>query len=115
MHRTRRGLVVATAATIVLSVAGVPGLAQSNAVRWRTAPAELTVGIAANDVRVYVEPHTPSDAVETPTNLTIPSTYRSTIQQMLERSPMFRRQCLRLAAAPHLAVVVRMMHPFTGG
>ena len=28
---------------------------------------------------------------------------------------MFRRQCLRLAAAPHLAVVVRMMHPLTGG
>jgi hypothetical protein len=30
---------------------------------------------------------------------------------MLERSPMFRRQCLRLAAAPHLAVVVRITHP----
>ena len=28
---------------------------------------------------------------------------------------MFRRQCLRLTAAPHLAVVVRMMHPLTGG
>jgi hypothetical protein len=34
---------------------------------------------------------------------------------MLQRSPMFRRQCLRLAAAPHLAVVVRIMHPLTGG
>jgi hypothetical protein len=84
-------------------------------VRWRTAPAELAVGIAASDVRVYVEPHTPSDAIEAPANLTVPSTYRSTVQQMLERSPMFRRQCLRLAAAPHLAVVVRMMHPHTGG
>jgi hypothetical protein len=115
MHRTRRGLVVATAATIVLSVAGVPGLAQSNAVRWRTAPAELAVGIAASDVRVYVEPHTPSDAIEPPANLTVPSTFRSTVEKMVERSPMFRRQCLRLAAAPHLAVVVRMMHPLTGG
>jgi hypothetical protein len=34
---------------------------------------------------------------------------------MLERSPMFRRQCLRLAAAPHLAVVVRITHPNTAG
>jgi len=114
MHRTRRGLAAATA-VIVLSVAGVPGLAQSNAVRWRTASADLTAGIAANDVRVYVEPDTSSDVVEIPANLSVPSTFRSTTEKMLERSPMFRRQCARLAAAPHLAVVVRMMHPLTGG
>jgi len=113
MHGERRGLVVATAA-IVLSVAGIPGLAQSNAVRWRTTSSELMVGIVSNGVSVYLEPHT-SDTAEIPANLTVPSTFRATIEQMLERSPMFRRQCLRLAAAPHLTIVVRMLHPLSAG
>ena len=113
MHGERRGLVVATAA-IVLSVAGIPGLAQSNAVRRRTPSSALMVGIVSNGVGVYLEPHT-SDAAEIPSNLTVPSTFQATVAQMLERSPMFRRQCLRLAAAPHLTIVVRMRHPFAPG
>jgi hypothetical protein len=113
MHGEHKRLVVASAA-IVLSVAGIPGLAQSNAVRWRTASSELMVGMVSNGVGVYLEPHT-SDGAEMPPNLTVPSTFRTTIEQMLERSPMFRRQCLRLAAAPQLTVVVRMLHPLTAG
>lgn len=113
MHGKRRGLVAATAA-IVLSVAGIPGLAQSNAVRWRTASSELMVGIVSNGVGVYLAPHT-SDAAEIPSNLALPSTFRATVEQMLARSPMFRRQCLRLSSAPHLTVVVRMRHPLAPG
>ena len=114
MHGDRNGLAVATAA-IVLSVASIPGLAQSNAARWRTAPSELRLALASNGVGVYTESHRASDAVEAPANLTVPSGFQPAIEQMLARSPMFRRQCLRLAGAPHLAVVVRMLHPLNGG
>ena len=103
------------ATAIVLSVASVPGLTQSNAVRWRTVPSELSLTIAARDVGIYAETSMVPDAVEIPANLSVPSSYRTTVATMLERSPMFRRQCLRLVAAPHFAVVVRMLHPVTGG
>jgi hypothetical protein len=108
-------LIVAATAAIVLSVASVPGLAQSNAVRWRTAPSDVILSIPADGVGVYAETVMVPDAVATPANLTVPSAYRATIETMLVRSAMFRRQCLRLAAAPHLDVVVRMLHPVTGG
>ena len=115
MHGDRSALAVASAA-IVLSVAGVPGLAQSNAVRWRTtALSELALDVASNAVGVYAEPYAASDGVDAPPNLTVPSTYRKTLELMLERSPMFRRQCLRLASATQLTVVVRMLHPSDGG
>ena len=114
MHGEHRGLVVASTA-IALSVAGIPGLAQSNAVRWRTAPSEMAVGLTSNVVGVYVEPHAAADVVEVPPNLDVPSTYQTTVERMLARSPVFRRQCLRLAAAPHLEVVVRILHPLASG
>ena len=114
MHGDRNGLAVATAA-IVLSVASIPGLAQSNAARWRTAPSELTLALASNGVNVYTGSHQASPAIEAPPNLTVPSGYRATIDQMLARSPLFRRQCLRLAGAPRLTVVVRMSHPLSAG
>jgi hypothetical protein len=114
MHGDRNGLAAATAA-IVLSVACIPGLAQSNAVRWRTAAPDLTVALWSNGVDVYAGPHAASEAVEVPPNLSVPSGHQTAIVQMLNRSPMFRRQCLRLAGAPQLSVVVRMLHPLTAG
>ena len=115
MHRHHSALAVASAA-IVVSVAGVPIVAQSNAVRSRTTvPSGATLAAASNVVGVYVDPYRASDTLATPPNLNVPSTHRGTIEKMLELSPMFRRQCLRLAGAPHVAVVVRMMHPLTGG
>jgi hypothetical protein len=110
----RTAFVVANAA-IVLSVSSVPALAQSNAVRWRTAPAEMTVGLTPAGVGVYVERHATADVVDLPDNLAVPSSYRTTMTAMLERSAMFRRQILRLAGAPQLSVVVRLLHPLTGG
>jgi hypothetical protein len=114
MHGDRSRSAVAAGVAIALSVSSVPGLAQSNAVRWRTASTELTLGIA-NGVGVYGETFMVPDAVAPPANLIVPASFLPAIETILARSPMFRRQCLRLAAAPHLSVVVRMLHPMTGG
>jgi hypothetical protein len=40
--------------------------------------------------------------------------YRDKIAAMVKRSVMFRRQCLRLAAAPHLTVTLRNFHHPSG-
>jgi hypothetical protein len=116
MHGERSALAVASAA-IVLSVSIIPGLAQSNAVRWRTttATSELALDLASSAVSVYAEPYAAADGVVAPPNLSVPAPYRTTVERMIERSPMFRRQCLRLAAALHLTVIVKMVHPLTGG
>jgi hypothetical protein len=57
--------------------------------------------------------HTP--AVEQPLtalppNLIFPEIYGATIEAMLLRSPAFRRQCLRLANAPHVTVRLRNLY-----
>ena len=44
-------------------------------------------------------------------NLTIASSYQTLVDAMLTRSPTFRRQCARLAAAPSLSVVIRSESP----
>jgi hypothetical protein len=75
----------------------------------------LTVTLASNGVGVYDEPHAAPSDVTAPPNLDVPSAYRPAIVTMLERSPAFRRQSLRLAAAPHLAVTVRIVHPNNAG
>ena len=95
MHGERSSTLAVASAAIVLSVAGIPGLAQSNAVRWRTAPSELTVSLAADGVGVYDDPQTAPHAVEAPPNLTVPSGFQATV-------------------APHLAVGVKMLHPNSG-
>jgi hypothetical protein len=43
-----------------------------------------------------------------PPNLVIPSSYRSLVQAMWDRSPTFRRQCDRIAAVPRLTVTVTL-------
>jgi hypothetical protein len=115
MHGEHGSRLAVASAAIVLSVAGIPGLAQSNAVRWRTAPSELAVSFVSTGVGVYDEPHAAPRDMAPPPNLDVPSAYQPAIVTMLERSPMFRRQCLRLAAAPQLAVVVTITHPNHAG
>ena len=113
MRGDRSRLLIA-AASIVLSVASVPGLAQSNGARRRTASAVSIHPTLAEGVAVYSEAFPVSDATALPPNLSVPSLYRSVLETMLARSPMFRRQCLRLASAPHLEVLVRVLHPNGG-
>jgi hypothetical protein len=105
---------VIAGASIVLCVANVPGLAQSNAARWRTASVESIYPTSADAVAVYSDSSLVSDAMVLPANLSVPSTYRTVLETMLARSAMFRRQCLRLAAAPHLEIAVRLLHPNGG-
>src|SRR4051812_36893375 len=101
-------------ASIVLCVANVPGLAQSNGARWRTASAESIYPSSPDAVAVYTDSSLGADALVLPANLRVPSPYQPVVETMLARSPMFRRQCLRLAAAPHLDILVRLLHPNGG-
>jgi hypothetical protein len=59
-------------------------------------------------VRIYVAAEsTKFDNVEPAPNITVSSAYQPVVAQMLARSATFRRQYARIAAAPHLSVVVR--------
>lgn len=44
-------------------------------------------------------------------NLTTSAAYQSLVDAMLARSPTFRRQCARIAAAPYLSVIIRSDPP----
>ena len=44
-------------------------------------------------------------------NVTIASVYQPLVDAMLARSPTFRRQCARIAAAPYLSVLIRTDPP----
>jgi hypothetical protein len=58
--------------------------------------------------RVYVAARSATfDHVEPAPNLVVGSAHQPLIVEMLARSPTFRRQCARLAAASHLTVLVR--------
>ena len=96
--------------SIAIAVAGVPGFAQSNAVRWSTAPATVDAHAALDVVAVYRTGPAISADVDVPANLSFPPMYRDAIAAMVRHSAMFRRQCLRLAAAPHLTVTLRIFH-----
>jgi hypothetical protein len=103
--RHARSLAVVLSATCAIGVAGVPGFAQSNAVRWSALPADATG--ARDVVAVYHHAHAIADDVAPPANLSFPEMYRETIERMVRRSSMFRRQCVRLASAPHATVILK--------
>jgi hypothetical protein len=59
-------------------------------------------------VRVYVAAESATfDMVGHAPNITIATVYQPVVDAMLSRSPTFRRQCARIAAASHLSVVIR--------
>jgi hypothetical protein len=82
-------------------VLAVPGFAQSDMLR--------ASNLSSTDVvRVYVPVDArPAWSVTLPPNLTIPDIYRSYVTSMLRLSPTFRRQCVRIANALGLTVVLR--------
>lgn len=55
-------------------------------------------------VRQYVADLAIPRQLSLPANIDVPEPHRSLIEHMLRRSPTFRRQCLRIAAAPKLSV-----------
>jgi hypothetical protein len=63
-------------------------------------------------VRVYIAANSATfDSVERAPNLTIAPIYHTLVDAMLSRSSTFRRQCARIAAAPHLSVLIRSDPP----
>ena len=92
---------LALASCVGSTVLVVPAFAQSDMLR--------AANLSSTDVvRVYV----PVDdrlawSVTLPPNLKIPDMYRSYVKSMLRLSPTFRRQCLRIANALGLTVVLR--------
>jgi hypothetical protein len=82
----------------VFVVSAVPGFAQSNT---RAAYSSISV------VNLYDASRTARyDDVTLPLNLTVTSLYRAIVQEMLDRSPTFRRQCARIATARSLTIEV---------
>jgi hypothetical protein len=63
--------------------------------------------VAAPAVRPYAdEPPNAPPLDRVPPNLTVSKSLRPIVQLMLERSAIFRRQCLRIANAGHLTVTI---------
>ena len=90
---------------MLMSVCGVQhvsGFAQTD-----TDSADVALQSSQSVVRTYVAARSAAveDAACAP-NLDLASSYRTLVEQMVSRSPTFRRQCARLAAAPHLSVRV---------
>jgi hypothetical protein len=50
-------------------------------------------------------------SVVLPPNLVVPSAFRRIVDSMLRWSPTFRRQCLRIANAPRMTVLVDWLYP----
>jgi hypothetical protein len=110
--RTRHH-VVAIACSIAFSgVHAVPGFAQSDMSRRPEVLTSLALAGSAEVLRVYGHPGTEPPHAALPSNLTFGPMYRPTIESMLERSPGFRRQAVRIAQAEHLTVRLEHLYPF---
>jgi hypothetical protein len=59
-------------------------------------------------VREYVAGEAVPRQLSIPPNLHVSSTYRRAVEMMVQRSPTFRRQCMRIAGAPHVTVEVNV-------
>jgi hypothetical protein len=81
----------------------VSGFAQSDA-SLRTIALRSSSDVA-REYRPLAEPS--PDDVELPKNLIVPEMYRDMVESMRLRSPTFRRQCMRIASASRLTVVLQ--------
>jgi hypothetical protein len=108
--RTREFSVMACSIVLIVVVT-VPVFPQSNN-QLRTEASSGAVAAHATVMHVYV----PTASVDEPTaalprNLIFPEMYRDLLEAMLQRSPTFRRQCLRLADAPNVTVRLQQLPP----
>jgi hypothetical protein len=74
--------------------------------RAATTLARLTLGLACI-LTTPASAQTPDVAASLPSNLLVPTFYRSILDTMWRRSPTFRRQCVRIGSEPNLTVVVQ--------
>lgn len=108
-----------TTVSSVCLVANVPAFAQSDnrSVRESSASTAIARHAPGPVLRVYESERLHTGApVAFPQNLTIPDVLRPTIERMLEQSPTFRRQVLRLVQAPGLIVRIGLLQgkPLSG-
>jgi hypothetical protein len=67
-------------------------------------------------VRIYVAGRSAQlDDAECAPNLDLAGSFRPLVAELVSRSPTFRRQCARLAAAPHLSILLRSDLPEATG
>ena len=86
--------------SVAHTVLAVPAFAQSD----KLIASNLAItGVVREYVRA--EP-SPASSITLPQNLRVPPMYQPYVDSMLRWSPTFRRQCLRLAQAPWLTVVL---------
>jgi hypothetical protein len=103
-------LVTTAVLAVLMSVSGVrhvSAFAQTDISENETAlPSSPQVA------KVYVATRSAAfDITEPANNLTVTPVYQTLIDRMLARSPTFRRQWARLAAARHLSVLIRSEGP----
>jgi hypothetical protein len=96
---------IVVACCVVEIVLSVPSFAQSNSgYDTVTALERSTVGA----LRQYVpEARLSAQPPAIPSNLIVPSSYRSLVESMFQRSATFRRQCRRIANTSGLMVTLR--------
>ena len=100
-HRLLDVAVIACAVQIVFAVSG---FAQSNSGNRATTTIDRTVGSALREYVVSRPQEVWPEAV--PPNLE-PGIYLPVVQEMLKRSPTFRRQCWRITTASELVVTLQ--------
>lgn len=87
------------AVTCVLVTMSVPGFAQSSRTSLTVTQDYVAADLMALDVPI-------------PDNLHVDAAYRPLLQWMLDRSPTFRRQCLRVAGNSRLTIRLHPPGPF---
>jgi hypothetical protein len=108
-----RPRIAAGACSIALTVvAAVPGFAQSDMGSRFDARQPILAAHAPAVMRLYSEPlRMDQPRADQPPNLIAPGFYREVIETMLERSPTFRRQSVRIANAPNVRVRLTNLYP----
>jgi hypothetical protein len=104
---------VAIALFVSTVVSVVPAFSQSASGRlWadltRPSDADRTRAGVARVLNTGVWAHSP---IELPPNLIVPPFLRSVVESMMLASPTFRRQCVRIANAPRMVVVLGYFQP----
>ena len=102
--RGQRLQLIVLAMCVMSAVSRVSGFAQSNTSSHVSGAINRPTVLA---LREYVaEAALPDGPADVPANVVASPSYQELMQSMLERSPTFRRQCLRIANTPDLLITV---------
>jgi hypothetical protein len=94
-------------------VLAVPAFSQStNSSSWAEAPAPADGNRTRTGVARLLYTDVGSRAsIALPPNLIVPPLFRDVVDTMIRTSPTFRRQCVRIANAPRMTVVLDWFQP----